>query len=330
MPRTARFCLPWFLSLLFCCPALNAEDVKVREQAVTLLERANAASLIAGFRDYEQVVTFTFHDLLNGTNKAGTFSRTSAGSDGRRDEFTYADYHATTAVAGNRQSTTRASNEPPEIIELLDQLPIYLGRFDDKDVIRSIEDSNVFGRAANCVNFETHLGTGVQANQICVDVERGTLLRWKVGDDLIENSDFFPVAQLWEPGHIRHFVRAALRLEIEQRITRTSVPVDVNAFSPPSGTWQEWWRCEDRRRPVGVSMPMPPPGTAGTAVVDVVVRGYILDTGAVRPTIIVSSLRPDLNDEAMKLVATWRFSPLMCNDKVAATIGDFVVHFQGR
>ena len=38
----------------------------------------------------------------------------------------------------------------------------------------------------------------------------------------------------------------------------------------------------------------------------------------------------DLNAEAMKLVGTWKFTPLMCNDQVAATMGDFVVHFQGR
>lgn len=330
MPRTARFSLPFFVSLLFCCIVLNAEDVKLREQAVQLMERANAASLIAGLRDYEQVDTFTFHDPLSGATKTGTFSRTSAGSDGRRDEFTYADYHAITVFAGDRKSSTRTSNEAPEIVELLDQLPIYLGRFDDKDAIRSIEDSNILGRAAKCINFETHLGTGVQANQICVDAERGTLLRWQVGNELIENSDYFQIAKLWEPAHIRHFVHGALRLEIEQRITRTSVPVDVSAFSPPSGEWQKWWTCQDRRRPVGVSMPMPSPGTAGTGIVDVVVRGYIWDTGAVQPTTIVSSLRPDLNEEAMKLVATWKFTPLMCNDKASATIADFVVHFQGR
>jgi len=330
MPRTARFSLAFLLPLLFCCAALNAEDVKLRERAVQLLERANAASLIAGLRDYEQIDTFTFHDLLTGAIKNGTFSRTSAGSDGRRDEFTYGAYHAISSVAGDRQSTTRASDEAPEIVELLDQLPVHLGRFDDKDAIRSIEDSNVLGRGARCVNFDTHLGTGVQANQICLDTERGTLLRWQVGDDIIENSDYFQLGKLWEPGHIRHFVRGVLRLEVEQHITLTSAPVDVSAFSPPSGEWHKWWRCEDRRRPVGISMPMPSPGTAGTGIIDVVVRGYIRDTGVVQPTIIVSSLRPDLNDEAMKLVATWKFTPLMCNDKTAATIADFVVHFQGR
>ncbi len=327
MPRLS---FAFLLSISFSCAALNAEDVKLRERAVQLMERANAASLIAGLRDYEQVDTFTFHDLLNGTTKVGTFSRTSAGTDGRRDEFIYAGYHAVAVFAGDRTSSTRTSNEPPEIVELLDQLPIHLGRFDDQDAMRSIEDSSVLGRAARCVNFDTHLGTGIQPNQICFDAERGTLLRWQVGDDVIENSDYFPVSKLWEPGHIRHFVRGTLRLEVEQRITMTPVPVDVSAFSPPSGEWKKWWTCQDRRRPVGISMPMPPPGTAGTGIIDVVVRGYIWDTGAVQPTTIVSSLRPDLNEEAMKLVATWKFTPLMCNDKTAATIADFVVHFQGR
>jgi len=75
------------------------------------MERANAASLLAGFRDYEQVVSFTFHDLLNGRIKNGTFSRTSAGSDGQRDELTYGNYHAMSVFAGDRTSTTRMGNE---------------------------------------------------------------------------------------------------------------------------------------------------------------------------------------------------------------------------
>jgi hypothetical protein len=163
-----------------------------------------------------------------------------------------------------------------------------------------------------------------------VDAERGTLLRWHVGNELIENSDFFQIGTLWEPGHIRHFVGGVLRVEIEQHINRTSAPVDIQAFVPPSGEWQKWWPCKGRRRPVGISMPMPRPGTQGTTIVDVVVRGFITNKGAVEPTVIVSSLRPDLNEEAMKLVATWQFTPLMCNDQAAGTVADFVVHFQGR
>ena len=330
MMQPTRFCLRPFLLLLVGCSVLDAEDVKLREQAVELMEGANAASLLAGYRDYEQVVSFTFHDLINGQITTGTYSRTSAGSEGRREEFNYGTYHAVLVIAGDRQSSTRIYNEAPEIGELVDQLPIFLGRFDDQDVIRSIEDSNVGGRAAKCINFDTHLGVGIQANQMCVDAERGTLLRWRVGDELRENSDFFQISTLWEPGHIRHFVRGALRVEIEQRISHTPVPVDVKTFSPPSGEWSKWWKCQNYRRAVGIFTPMPPPGSQGTDIVDVVVRAFISDKGVVQPSIIVSSLRPDLNNEAMKLVATWKFDALMCNDKVAATTADLVVHFQGR
>jgi outer membrane biosynthesis protein TonB len=45
---------------------------------------------------------------------------------------------------------------------------------------------------------------------------------------------------------------------------------------------------------------------------------------------IQSSPRPDLNAEALKLVSTWKFLPLLCNDAPATVDGDFVVHFQGR
>jgi hypothetical protein len=162
MMYTTLLCLRFLLLLFLCCSVVDAEDLKLREQAVQLMERANAASLLAGYRDYDQVVSFTFHDPLDGQITTGTYFRTSAGSEGRREEFSYGTYHAVSAIAGDRQSSTRIYNEAPEIAELLDQLPIFLGRFADQDVIRSIEDSNGGARAAKCINFDTHLGVGVQ------------------------------------------------------------------------------------------------------------------------------------------------------------------------
>jgi outer membrane biosynthesis protein TonB len=45
---------------------------------------------------------------------------------------------------------------------------------------------------------------------------------------------------------------------------------------------------------------------------------------------IFSSSRPDLNDEALRIVSKWTFQPMMCNDVDVTQEADFVVHFQGR
>lgn len=188
-----------------CGTRLQAEDVKLREQAVHLMEVANAVSLPGGLRNYEHVVTFRVHES-DGTVREGTFTRVSAGSAGHRDEITFGEYHAVIVFSGDRISQTQTTIVPPEVRELRKRLPIQLGRFDKEDVIRSIHDANVLGRAAKCINFDTHFGATLQANQLCVDSERGALLRWQVGDEVIENADFFPIANLWEPAHIRRFV----------------------------------------------------------------------------------------------------------------------------
>lgn len=319
-----------FLSVLSltCGVPLQSEDLNLRMQAVHLMEMANAASLAGGLRNYRQTVSFVAYDRVTGAPKSGTFTRLSAGSAGHRDEINFGDYHSIRATAGNRVSATETSPEPAEVRELFSQLPIRLGRFDHEDIIRSIEDSAVLGRSARCINFDTQFGDTLQANQICVDSERAALLRWRVGEELVENSEFFQIRNLWEPGHIRLFERGALRLEIEQQIV--SAEVDPASFVPPNGRWNTMFPCRNPRRPVAVFTPMPPAGDSGTGIVDVVAHGYIWSNGKVQPTGIESSLRPDLNDEALRLVATWRFLPLICNDEPATTDSDFVVHFQNR
>lgn len=315
--------------IFFAFQFLTAEDVKLREQAVHLMEVANAVSLPGALRNYEQVVTFRVHEP-DGTVREGSFTRQSAGADGHRDEFTFGDYHKVIVISGDRISQTHSATTPPEVRELRKYVPIHLGRFDQQDVIRSIESTNVVGRPAQCINFDTHFGTTLQANQLCVDNETGTLVRWQVGNEVIENSDFFRIANLWEPGHIRRYVGGALQLEIVQRMTAIEGAMDPNIFSPPSQHWNQMFDCTTKRRPIGVSTPMPAAGKSGTEIVDVIVHGWVLANGTVARLQIESSPRPDLNDEALKAVATWKFLPLMCNDQPASLEGDFVVHFQGR
>jgi hypothetical protein len=312
------------------CICSRAEDVKLREEAVHLLEVANAVSLPGGLPPFEQTVSFRVHEP-DGSVKEGSFTRVSAGAAGHRDEITFGQYHSVYVMYADRVSGKRNAQEPPpEIRELRRNLPIQLGRFDQSDVIRAIRESSVLGRPAKCVEFETLTNGTPVANELCTDTERGVLLRWRVGDDYIENTDFFRIANLYEPAHIRRYLRGQLRMEIVQQMKAIDGPVDPNVFSPPSSQWNTVTGCANRRRPVAVFTPQPLPGNNGQQIVDVVVHGYITDKGAVWRPVVDSSPNPGLNSEALQIVSTWRFLPLMCNDKPAMTDADFVLHFQGR
>ena len=321
---------PWLLAAIFLSSTLlQAEDVKLREQAVHLMAIANAVSMPGALKNYSHVVTFRFYQQ-GAAERDGTFTRISAGAAGYREEITFGDYHNIIVRSGDRVSTTAQGQMPLEIRNLYRELPIASGYFDHEDVIRSIEDINVSGRAAKCINFDTQFGNTQQNNQLCVDNEHGELLRFQVGDLLYENSDFFQVGSLWEPGHIRRYVRGQLALEIEQHMELIQGPMDPNIFTSPSGKWTQLYACKNPRRAIGISTPMPPAGEAGTDIVDVLVHGWILSNGTVKNPEVESSPRPDLNAEAVQVVATWKFLPLRCNDQDVTTEGDFVVHFQGR
>lgn len=317
------------LVVLVVTAALPAEDVKLRQQAVQLLELANAVSLPGALKNYKQTVKFQFHEL-DGTVKEGTFTRVYAGASLYREESTFGDYLGIVVISGDRQSIKSNNNLPPPVWELRSELPVHLGRFDQNDVIRSIKHTQVLGRPTKCIQFRTRFGDTVQSNQICVDIDRGSLIRWQVGDEVFENTDYFKVGPLWEPGQIRRYRHGQLNLEIEQHIESIEGQIDSNLFLPPSGNWRQLSPCKNARRAVGLSTPMPPPGTAGGGIVDVVVHAYIWNDGSVRLAEIASSPRPDLNAEALKVVSTWTFLPLICNDREATTEDDLVVHFQGR
>lgn len=324
---SSRACLTW--SFLLLVPSLFGEDVKVREEAVRLLERANEVSLPGTVPNYEQIVTFRVHSP-DGTSKDGTYSRVAAGADGYREEETLGDYHAISVRSGDRMSSTKGWAEPPEFRELREQLPVHLGRFDHEDVIRSIEDTALQGHPAKCVHFDTHFGATLQHNQLCMETERGVLLHWQVGEEIIDNEDYFAVGNLWEPAHILRSLRGALRMEIDQKISVLEGPADPNLFTPPTAHWNKLFQCRTWRRAIGISTPQPPPGNRGTGTVDIIVTGMIRETGRTEALKIQSSSRPDLEAEAIATVSQWTFQPMLCNDKVSTQGADFVVHFQGR
>jgi TonB family protein len=75
--------------------------------------------------------------------------------------------------------------------------------------------------------------------------------------------------------------------------------------------------------------PQPKPGN-GTQQADVILNGTIRQDGGVREVSIDRSERADLNDEAMRIFSTWRFSAPLCDGKPIEVSTDVTLHFQGR
>ena len=325
MPRL----LPLVLAVLLCGAASQAEDVKLREQAVELMEIARAASHPGVLRNFEQTVTFRVHEP-DGSVQEGSFSRVSAGATGHRDEYTFGDYRHVIVISGDRISQHATGPMPPEVRELKRQLPIHVGSFDQSDVIHSIQQQNVLGHPAKCIEFDTLTNGVPRANEICMDAERAVVLSWRVGDEYIENTDFFRVANLYEPAHIRRFLNGKLQMEIEQQMKVIDGPVDPNVFTPPSKRWDTTYECSTSRRPVALFTPQPVPGKNGDKIVDVLVHGDIRPDGKVHGAVVDSSPDPNLNAEALQLISTWKFLPMICNGNPATVPTDLVLHFQGR
>jgi len=303
-----------------------SQDLKVREEAVRLLERADAVSSSPKLPNLERVDAFR---AFGGDGvREGSFSRVVIQGTGTREEYIFGEFHL---VNVRTQKQVAAAGTPgmvpAELINVLRITPISRLRFDGEDVIHAITERPVAGRGARCIEFDTIRGQHTDNNEICVDSANGTLLLQKLGGELAEYSDFFPFAGALMPGKIMYSVGGVQKIEISQTITELTA-ADANVLAPPMNA-QMHKLCTTYRRPFGVSMPQPQPGTgAGTA--DVVVRAMVGADGKVYDATVQNSERDDLNTEALSLAKRWTFVPSMCDGHPDSHEADLMLHFQGR
>lgn len=195
------------------------------------------------------------------------------------------------------------------------------------DIIRSIKDSEVNGRPARCIEFNTVVVQQSDANEICIDVQLGVVLRAHVNNETITNSDFLAYRDTYLPRHIT-YEQAGLRMDLEQAKKEIEGPYNSDFLSPPP-TASVAKVCTTVRQPFTEVRTQPRPGS-GSNVVDVMVHGTIRTDGRIRSISIDHSDRPDLNQEAMKLFSTWRFSPAICDGVAMEVPLGAILHFQGR
>jgi hypothetical protein len=318
--RALRFLL---VLLLACSIHLRAQDMPLRVKAVELLERANAVSRPARvLPNHKQQATFRAYGL-DGSLREGKFEGIYSG-DRERYETVFGNYHSISLHFPDRILQNEYQPPPPETLELEGLTPLVIGRFDKSDTIHSIVPATLFGRHAKCIRFETVNGRTHQSNEICVDEELGTLIRWNVGEDLVESTDYSVFEGILLPAHIRHYINGKLRMEIEQRFSVIEEPIDWAALTPPNPV--TFGGCKHYRRPIVQSAPQPASAGAGPWY-DVYVHGAIGEDGHVHEAAVLPAGRPDLEQQAIQIVSGWVFSPAMCDGKPLGVSTNLVVHF---
>jgi len=251
-----------FLLLFVPCAAFS-EDPQLRQEAVRLMEKATSVSTAPNLPNLERVDTFHVFGNEGGGSEAGaqegSFTRVVIQGTGRRDETTFGNYHVIDVWTRGRLATSRTREVAPrEVVTLMRLTPIYLVHFDHEDVIHAISERNINGRSARCILFDTVAGQKTQNNELCVDGANGTLLFSKLGNETIENSDYFPFAGVLMPGKISYSYAGVRKLEVSQTMTPLTEGTANVLAAPPDA--QIRTLCTTFRRAFGEQMPQPKTG----------------------------------------------------------------------
>jgi len=304
-----------------------AQDVQLREEAETLLERADSLSTPHQFHSYEQIITF--RSISPTGVQQGRFTSVVQGPRSYRDEYEFNDFRLLVVVNGTMVADVGDRARAPVEVRRMTRLNHpYIARFDETDIIRSIQDKELNGRPVRCIEFDTVKGEKTSANEICIDHESGILSRVHANDETITNSDFFPYRDTHLPAHIV-YEQNDLRMELEQTKTETDGPFDADLLTPPPDARLIGRVCTVYRRPFGKFMPQPNPGQGG-ANVEVMVHGTVRTDGTIRDASIDVSQREDLNREALQIFGKWRFTPATCDGTPLEIPAEITLHFQNR
>jgi hypothetical protein len=207
-------------------------------------------------------------------------------------------------------------------------LPAFGGSFEPADLIRAIEDSSVEGQPARCIDFDTFKGDQQQSGQICVDARSGFLLSVRLGDETIRQSAYFRFNNAWLPGRIERWIGNEKLLEIDSRVViRTDYPPEY--FDYPAEAKIENSCSSEFHRAFADNTPQPGPKTLSNEAITVRVHGRVGKDGKPAALKALDTARPDLAEQAVRVVSKWTFHPAMCVYQPATQDMDFEVTFKG-
>ncbi|MGA7382991.1 MAG: hypothetical protein WBX03_19215 [Terriglobales bacterium] len=160
-----------------------AQDIRVRAEAMRLLEKGNAVTTPVKLPDLERVDSFRVFGP-DQAFKDGVFTRVVIQKTGRRDETTFGDYHVIDVSVDRHGARLQTQVQAPaEVMTLLRVTPIYHVSFNDEDVIHAITNREVNGRPARCIEFDTVAGQKSHDNEICLDGATGAIVLEKLNEE---------------------------------------------------------------------------------------------------------------------------------------------------
>jgi hypothetical protein len=328
------FCFLW-LALPACFAqtttlrpdAAPAEDPEVRAEAVRLMERADMLTTPV-WPANEEFFNFRVLQPAPGEASEGSIQIGVKTPVNKRWECTYGTYKFTSVQNGSEFATYQSeSAEPAALTSVRRLIPVFRGRFEPADMIRRIEDATVDGRPARCIDFDTLKGDQQQSGQVCVDAQSGFLLSVRQGDETIRQSAYFQFNNASLPGHIERWVGDEKLIEIDSKVVvRTDYPPEYFDYPADARISNA---CRSFHRAFADHVPQPGPKTLSNEAIAVRVHGRIGKDGKPTALKVLDTVRPELAEEALRVVSGWTFHPAMCEYQPATQETDFEVRFKG-
>jgi hypothetical protein len=307
--------------------AAPVEDPQLRAEAVRLMERAMMLTTPV-WPANEGLYNFRVLHPAPGEASEGIIKIGIKTTGNKRWEYTYGTYEFIKVQDGSESATYRSeSAEPAALTTVKKMVPVFHGRFDSNDIVRRIADATVDGGPARCIEFDTLKGDQQQSGEVCVDARSGFLLSVRQGDETIRQSAYYRFNNGWLPGHMERWVGSEKLVDMDGKvIVRTQYPPEYFDYPPDAKIDNA---CREFHRAFADNTPQPGPKTQSNGAITVRVHGRVGKDGKPNALKVLDAPRPDLAEEALRVVSNWSFHPAMCVYQPATQEMDFAVTFKG-
>jgi TonB family protein len=316
------------LSLLMARCAVG-EDMDLRNRAEQLMNRAIVASRFTTPMNIRTEVTFSATGT-DGIATSGSYVRTRTADSALREDLVLGDY----SMSRMREQSNIATHGqwvdiPYPLRKVMSFVPYMPIRFDPTDVITSIDQTRMNGKAAVCIQFVTVRGEDRNPGDVCLSRDNATVIEWHDRDRSFQALEYGTVKDVLLPSHFVYREGDKLVIDASVRWTILDARPD-SAFVAPED-WRHARLCKSFAMPVPKSAPQPAAkGGVDAPVITVDVRVHVRPDGTVGKAEVLKPVRDDLDAEAVELVKTWTYQPGVCEGNKQDFAIDAAVNFQGR